>query len=145
MKKPFSRFWLVQSRPARVKTLDLVHVVNIAVYVAVRWSLCKLLKIKTRVNVVHVVQYPLLAGDRQSLERASTGSECRRTCSCILCCPMTLKPLRALLIAGLSLIAAQLAVAADSPAEAARKWRTAHENEILKEFTSLLAIPNVAS
>jgi len=58
---------------------------------------------------------------------------------------MTLKAFGALLIAGLSLIAAQLAVAADSPAEAARKWRTAHENEILKEFTSLLAIPNVAS
>jgi acetylornithine deacetylase/succinyl-diaminopimelate desuccinylase-like protein len=39
----------------------------------------------------------------------------------------------------------QFVHAADAPAEAARKWRTAHESEILKEFTSLLAIPNVAS
>jgi acetylornithine deacetylase/succinyl-diaminopimelate desuccinylase-like protein len=58
---------------------------------------------------------------------------------------MTLKALRTLIIASLSLIAIRAASAADTPAEAARKWRTAQESEILKEFTSLLAIPNVAS
>jgi acetylornithine deacetylase/succinyl-diaminopimelate desuccinylase-like protein len=55
------------------------------------------------------------------------------------------KALRALLIASLCLMISQLIHAADAPAEAARKWRAAHESEILKEFTSLLAIPNVAS
>ena len=58
---------------------------------------------------------------------------------------MTLKTLPALFIGCLCLVFAQLASAADTPAQAARKWRTAHESEILKEFTSLLAIPNVAS
>jgi acetylornithine deacetylase/succinyl-diaminopimelate desuccinylase-like protein len=58
---------------------------------------------------------------------------------------MTLQALSTLLIACLSVIAAQFAFSADTPAEAARKWRTTHESEILKEFTSLLAIPNVAS
>jgi acetylornithine deacetylase/succinyl-diaminopimelate desuccinylase-like protein len=35
--------------------------------------------------------------------------------------------------------------AAQSPVEAARRWHTTHQTEILQEFTSLLAIPNVAS
>lgn len=38
-----------------------------------------------------------------------------------------------------------ICLAADPAADAARQWRTAHETDILKEFTSLLAIPNVAS
>ena len=37
------------------------------------------------------------------------------------------------------------AVLAQSPKDAAHAWRTAHETQILKEFTDLLAIPNVAS
>jgi acetylornithine deacetylase/succinyl-diaminopimelate desuccinylase-like protein len=32
-----------------------------------------------------------------------------------------------------------------APAEAARQWRMQHEQQILSEFTSLLAIPNIAS
>ena len=58
---------------------------------------------------------------------------------------MTLKALRVLLISFLCLNVAQFLDAADSPSEAAHSWRTAHESEILKEFTSLLSIPNVAS
>ncbi|HEX7958798.1 MAG TPA: M20/M25/M40 family metallo-hydrolase [Terriglobales bacterium] len=38
-----------------------------------------------------------------------------------------------------------ICLAADPAADAARQWRTAHESDILKDFTSLLAIPNVAS
>jgi len=34
---------------------------------------------------------------------------------------------------------------AQTPQQAAHQWRTAHEDSILKEFTELLAIPNVAS
>jgi acetylornithine deacetylase/succinyl-diaminopimelate desuccinylase-like protein len=34
---------------------------------------------------------------------------------------------------------------AQTPADAARQWRVAHEQQILQEFTSLLSIPNVAS
>ena len=43
-------------------------------------------------------------------------------------------------------LSAALAAAAGNPAaDAARAWRTAHEGEILAEFTSLLAIPNLAT
>src|SRR5271157_5973584 len=34
---------------------------------------------------------------------------------------------------------------AQTPKNAAQQWRTAHEQQILQEFTGLLAIPNVAS
>jgi acetylornithine deacetylase/succinyl-diaminopimelate desuccinylase-like protein len=34
---------------------------------------------------------------------------------------------------------------AQTPPQAARQWHTAHQKEILNEFTTLLAIPNVAS
>jgi len=34
---------------------------------------------------------------------------------------------------------------AQTPADAARQWRVAHEQQILQEFTDLLSIPNVAS
>src|SRR5271166_3628448 len=34
---------------------------------------------------------------------------------------------------------------AQTPKDAAQQWRAAHEQQILQEFTSLLAIPNVAS
>ena len=37
------------------------------------------------------------------------------------------------------------APAAQTPAEAARQWRIAHHTEILREFTALLSIPNVAA
>lgn len=37
------------------------------------------------------------------------------------------------------------AAIAQTPAAAARQWREAHQDEILREFTTLLAIPNVAS
>jgi acetylornithine deacetylase/succinyl-diaminopimelate desuccinylase-like protein len=37
------------------------------------------------------------------------------------------------------------AMFAQSPKDAAHAWRVAHEQQILKEFTDLLAIPNVAS
>jgi hypothetical protein len=43
---------------------------------------------------------------------------------------------------------AAIAVQAQSPqraALAARQWRNAHETEILQQFTTLLANPNVAS
>ena len=36
-------------------------------------------------------------------------------------------------------------VVAQSPKDAAHQWRTTHEQQILAEFTQLLAIPNVAS
>ncbi len=36
-------------------------------------------------------------------------------------------------------------LAAQTPKEAAEQWRAAHEQQILQEFTALLAIPNVAS
>lgn len=58
---------------------------------------------------------------------------------------MTHKLSCALLIAAICLFLIQGAEAADPAADAARQWRTAHESDILKEFTSLLAIPNVAS
>src|ERR1700735_1327496 len=35
--------------------------------------------------------------------------------------------------------------APDSPPQAAHRWRVAHEQQILQEFTTLLAIPDVAS
>jgi len=38
-----------------------------------------------------------------------------------------------------------LALIAQSPKQAADQWRAAHEQQILQEFTTLLAIPNVAS
>src|SRR5271157_4822083 len=34
---------------------------------------------------------------------------------------------------------------AQTPKDAAQQWRTAHEQQILQEFTGLLSIPNVAS
>lgn len=37
------------------------------------------------------------------------------------------------------------APAAQTPAHAARQWRIAHQTEILREFTALLSIPNIAS
>jgi acetylornithine deacetylase/succinyl-diaminopimelate desuccinylase-like protein len=36
-------------------------------------------------------------------------------------------------------------LSAQTPADAARQWRVAHEQQILQEFTNLLSIPNVAS
>jgi len=46
----------------------------------------------------------------------------------------------------LILILAVLPLCAETPASAAaRKWREAHEGEILREFVNLLRIPNVAS
>src|SRR5271166_606482 len=36
-------------------------------------------------------------------------------------------------------------VVAQTPKDAARQWRTAHEQQIVQEFTGLLSIPNVAS
>lgn len=36
-------------------------------------------------------------------------------------------------------------VSAQTPSQAAHQWRVGHERQILKEFTDLLAIPNVAS
>src|SRR5689334_14268198 len=59
---------------------------------------------------------------------------------------MTHRLLSALLVAAIHcLFLIQGATAADRASDAARQWRTAHESDILKEFTSLHAIPNVAS
>jgi len=49
-----------------------------------------------------------------------------------------------LLVFGVSLFAS-VAVVAQTPKQAAQQWRLAHEPQILKEFTDLLSIPNVAS
>jgi acetylornithine deacetylase/succinyl-diaminopimelate desuccinylase-like protein len=49
-----------------------------------------------------------------------------------------------LLVFGVSLFAS-VAVAAQTPKQAAQQWRLAHGPQILKEFTDLLSIPNVAS
>ena len=45
----------------------------------------------------------------------------------------------------LAILALTCPALALTPKEAAEGWRTAHEQQILKEFTDLLAIPNVAS
>lgn len=44
-----------------------------------------------------------------------------------------------------AILLCDLAVIAQAPAVAARQWHSAHQAEILEEFTALLAIPNVAS
>ena len=44
-----------------------------------------------------------------------------------------------------TIVSAALAATAQTPASAARQWHTAHRQEILQEFQTLLAIPNVAS
>ena len=51
--------------------------------------------------------------------------------------------LRAILLSAVLLC--NLAVMAQTPAGAASTWHSAHQAEILEEFTTLLAIPNVAS
>jgi len=48
-----------------------------------------------------------------------------------------------LVVVAFSLVSATLL--AQSPKQAVEQWRTAHEQEILQEFNSLLSIPNVAS
>jgi len=48
-----------------------------------------------------------------------------------------------LVVVAFSLVSATLL--AQSPKQAADQWRAAHEQEILREFNSLLSIPNVAS
>lgn len=45
----------------------------------------------------------------------------------------------------IAIILLSTALLAQSPKDAAHAWRTAHEQQILQEFTALLAIPNVAS
>ncbi len=50
-----------------------------------------------------------------------------------------------LAIIGSFFAAACSAFSAPNPAEAAREWRIAHAAQILQEFTTLLAIPNVAN
>src|SRR5262245_24610397 len=41
-------------------------------------------------------------------------------------------------------VATSLAAQSNSAAQAARTWRTAHENAVLSEFMTLLALPNLA-
>ncbi len=54
---------------------------------------------------------------------------------------------RTLFLAGLGLLAAHNLLAADAAtiAQQARTWRSAHEQEILREFAEFLALPNLAS
>ena len=56
---------------------------------------------------------------------------------------MTWRPLKLAALAAILLASALLS--AQTPADAARQWRVAHEQQILQEFTALLSIPNVAS
>ena len=56
---------------------------------------------------------------------------------------MTWRPLKLAALAAILLASALLS--AQTPADAARQWRVAHEQQILQEFTGLLSIPNVAS
>jgi acetylornithine deacetylase/succinyl-diaminopimelate desuccinylase-like protein len=55
---------------------------------------------------------------------------------------MTWRPLKLAALAAILLASALLS--AQTPADAARQWRVAHEQQILQEFTNLLSIPNVA-
>ena len=57
---------------------------------------------------------------------------------------MTLRLLGRLLSL-LLLIVSSAGLSAQTPADAARQWHSAHEQQILEEFTALLAIPNVAA
>ena len=56
---------------------------------------------------------------------------------------MTWRSLRLVVLAAILLTSAVLF--AQTPKDAAQQWRTAHEQQILQEFTGLLSIPNVAS
>jgi len=64
-------------------------------------------------------------------------------------CPCALAYIRRMISRPISLSLTVLLYSAtlfsQSPKQAADQWRAAHEQQILKEFTALLAIPNVAS